>query len=55
LTADLLRIDFEAGHGIGSTREQTDALMADIYTFTLSCAGFKGFQTAKVLASEGMR
>ena len=26
----LLRIDFDAGHGIGSTREQRDALMADI-------------------------
>jgi len=51
----LLRIDFDAGHGIGSTREQRDALMADIYTFTLSCAGTKGFQTGKLLVSEGVR
>ncbi len=40
----LLRIDFDAGHGIGSTREQRDTLMADIYTFALWCAGAKGFQ-----------
>ena len=47
----LLRIDFDAGHGIGSTREQRDALMADIYTFALSCAGAKGFQTPKIQVS----
>ena len=47
----LLRIDFDAGHGIGSTREQRDALMADVYTFALSCAGTKGFQTPKIQVS----
>ena len=48
----LLRIDFDAGHGIGSTREQRDALMADIYAFALSCAGAKGFQTPKIQVSS---
>ena len=32
----LLRIDEKAGHGIGSTKAQTDALYADIVTFILS-------------------
>ena len=31
----LLRIDFDAGHGIGSTREQQDSLAADIWSFVL--------------------
>ena len=31
----LLRVDFTAGHGIGSTRAQSDALAADIYAFVL--------------------
>ncbi len=31
----LLRVDFDAGHGIGSTRSQTDQLYADIYAFVL--------------------
>ena len=31
----LLRVDFDAGHGIGSTRAQNDALAADIYAFVL--------------------
>jgi prolyl oligopeptidase len=34
----MLRVDFEAGHGIGSTRDQTDALRADEYGFTLAVA-----------------
>lgn len=34
-----LRVDFSSGHGMGSTREQRDALLADIYAFTLWCAG----------------
>ena len=29
----LLRVDFDAGHGIGSTREQVLAQYADIYSF----------------------
>lgn len=40
----LVRVDFDSGHGIGSTRAQRDALLADIYTFTLWRAGARGFQ-----------
>ncbi|MDG1460535.1 MAG: prolyl oligopeptidase family serine peptidase, partial [Luminiphilus sp.] len=32
-TPALLRVDFDAGHGIGSTREQVLAQYADIYSF----------------------
>jgi prolyl oligopeptidase len=42
----LLRVDFDAGHGVGSTRTQRDALLADIYTFTLWRAGARGFQVS---------
>lgn len=31
----LLRVDFDAGHGMGSTRQQRDQHAADIYAFTL--------------------
>lgn len=40
----LLRIDFDAGHGMGSTRAQSDALTADMYAFVLWRTGQKGFQ-----------
>ncbi len=40
----LLRIDFDAGHGVGSTRAQSDALAADIYSFVLWQTGAPGFQ-----------
>jgi prolyl oligopeptidase len=40
----LLRIDFDSGHGMGSTREQLDALLADMYAFVLWCAGVAAFQ-----------
>jgi prolyl oligopeptidase len=40
----LLRVDFDAGHGVGSTRTQRDALAADIYSFVLWRTGAKGFQ-----------
>lgn len=43
----LLRIDFDAGHGIGSTRAQRDALVADSYAFVFMCAGVAGFRVAK--------
>jgi prolyl oligopeptidase len=32
----LLRVDFDAGHGMGSTRAQQDAESADTYAFILS-------------------
>lgn len=35
----LLRVDFDAGHGVGSTRQQVDAQFADIFAFVLNSAG----------------
>lgn len=35
----LLRVDFDAGHGMGSTRAQQDAEAADTYAFILSQVG----------------
>jgi prolyl oligopeptidase len=43
----LLRVDFDAGHGIGSTRAQSDALAADMYAFVLWQTGVKEFQPKK--------
>jgi prolyl oligopeptidase len=40
----LLRIDEEAGHGIGSTKAQTDALTADWIAFVLCQAGMPQWQ-----------
>ncbi|HQR20303.1 MAG TPA: prolyl oligopeptidase family serine peptidase [Burkholderiaceae bacterium] len=40
----LLRVDFEAGHGLGSTRQQADAERADEYAFALWRSGIAGFQ-----------
>ncbi len=34
----LLRVTFDAGHGLGSTRQQSDAQWADIFAFVLSTA-----------------
>ena len=39
----LLRVTFDAGHGIGSTRTQQDELVADTYAFALWRAGQRGF------------
>lgn len=38
----LLRVDFDAGHGIGSTREQVLSQYADIYSFLFWQLGKKG-------------
>ena len=43
----LMRVDFDAGHGIGSTRSQTDELQADEFAFVLWQAGVPGYQPAK--------
>jgi prolyl oligopeptidase len=43
----LLRIDEEAGHGIGSTRTQTDALTADWIAFVFWRAGLPEWQPKK--------
>ena len=40
----LLRVDFDAGHGVGSTRSQVDEQRADEYAFVLWRAGVPGFQ-----------
>ena len=42
----LLRVDFDAGHGIGSTRSQQDREAADSYAFLLWRTGVKGYQPA---------
>jgi prolyl oligopeptidase len=43
----LLRIDEEAGHGIGSTKTQTDALAADVIAFVFWRAGVPEWQPVK--------
>ena len=42
----LLRVDFDAGHGIGSTRAQQDREAADTYAFLLWQTGVQGYQPA---------
>ncbi|HXZ59362.1 MAG TPA: prolyl oligopeptidase family serine peptidase [Steroidobacteraceae bacterium] len=42
----LLRVDFDAGHGIGSTRSQQDREACDTYAFLLWQTGVKGYQPA---------
>jgi prolyl oligopeptidase len=42
----LLRVDFDAGHGIGSTRTQQDREAADTYAFLLWQTGVKDYQPA---------
>jgi prolyl oligopeptidase len=44
--AILLRVDFDAGHGIGSTRAQQDREAADTYAFLLWQTGVKAYQPA---------
>lgn len=40
----LLRVDFDAGHGIGSTRAQQDREALDTYAFLLWRTGVNGYQ-----------
>ncbi len=40
----LLRLDYDAGHGVGSSRDQRDAETADIYSFLLWRFGDPAFQ-----------
>ncbi len=42
----LLRVDYDAGHGIGSTRGQQDREAADTYAFLLWRTGVAGYQPA---------
>ena len=48
----LIRLDADAGHGIGSTRDQAFAERADVWSFFLSVTGDPGFQPPPAL-SEG--
>ncbi len=43
----LFRVEFDAGHGIGSTRKQRDDETADEFAFLLWQFGEKGFQPAR--------
>ncbi len=43
----LLRLDYDAGHGIGSTRNQRNSELADIYSFLLWHFREPGFQPAQ--------
>ena len=40
----LLRVDYDAGHGMGSTRSQEDREAADTYAFLLWRTGVKGWE-----------
>ncbi len=42
----LLRVDYDAGHGFGSTKAQTEADLADEWSFLLWQLGQSGFQPA---------
>lgn len=43
----LLRVDYEAGHGIGSTKSSNEEDMADEWSFLLWQFGVEGFQPGK--------
>lgn len=43
----LLRLDYDAGHGVGSTRNQRNAELADVYSFLLWQFGEQGFQPGR--------
>jgi prolyl oligopeptidase len=40
----LLRLDYQAGHGVGDTKQQQQEMSADIYAFLLWQLGVAGFQ-----------
>jgi prolyl oligopeptidase len=40
----LLRVDYEAGHGIGTTKKQNEEQRADTTSFLLWQFGLPGFQ-----------
>jgi prolyl oligopeptidase len=40
----LMRVEYDAGHGIGSTRKQRDDETADTYAFILWQTGDRRFQ-----------
>jgi prolyl oligopeptidase len=48
----LLRVDFDEGHGLGSSRPQRERLMADQFTFILWQSGVSEFQPGKALGGH---
>ena len=42
----LLRVEYEGGHGLGSTRAQRDVETGDVFSFVLWQAGVAGYQPA---------
>jgi prolyl oligopeptidase len=42
----LIRVEPDAGHGIGSTRDQAYAERADVWSFFLAAVGEQGFAAA---------
>jgi prolyl oligopeptidase len=48
----LLRVDYDAGHGFGSGRNQRDEELADQYSFALWQFGDPKFQPAKSPATN---
>jgi len=49
----LLRVDYDAGHGIGSTRSQREVLQADLWSFALWQMGDPAFQPAVKQSVDG--
>jgi|ERR1700680_4241156 len=43
-----IRVPFDAGHGLGSTRTQVDEQRADEYAFVLWRTGARGFQVNRL-------
>jgi prolyl oligopeptidase len=48
----LLRVEYTAGHGMGSTRTQYETELADAYSFLLWQFGVEGFQPTAVLPGK---
>jgi prolyl oligopeptidase len=53
--AALLRVDPEAGHGVGSTRTQYDELFADIDAFVFWRSGSPGWQPSREAEQAGSK
>jgi len=49
----ILRVEFDAGHGLGSTRSQVREELADTYAFLLWQFGERDFQSATAAVSNG--
>jgi hypothetical protein len=51
----LLRVDYDAGHGLGSTKTQRDVELADAYSFLLWQFGIPEFEPAGTAAKGGCK